>query len=62
MREHPLGGKDYLKSPFTLGGFKEENGKDGDQELDKTISPCFEYKIERSPDEESNIIIGENEI
>ena len=62
MREHPSGGKDYLKSPFTLGGFEGENGEDGDQELDKTITPWFEYKIERSPDEESNIIIGENKI
>ena len=62
MREHPSGGKEHLKSPFTLGGFGGENGDDGDQELDKDINPYFEYKIEKSPDEESNLIIGENEV
>ena len=61
-REHPSGGKDALKSPFTMGGFGGEDGDDGMQELDKTINPSFEYAIERTPDEESDLIIGENEV
>lgn len=60
-REHPSGGKDQLKSPFTTGGFGCEDDE-GMNELDKTINPSFEYKVEKSPDEESNLIIGENEI
>ena len=61
-REHPSGGKDQLKSPFTTGGFGAEDAEEGALELDKTINPCFEYKVEKSNDEESNMIIGENEV
>lgn len=61
-REHPSGGKDQLNSPFTLGGFGGDGDDDSMQELDKTINPSFEYSIEKSPDEESNLIIGENEV
>lgn len=38
-REHPSGGKDQIKSPFTMGGFGCEDGEDGAMELDKTINP-----------------------
>jgi fused-like protein len=60
-REHPSGGKDQLKSPFTLGGFGGDEN-DASNEFDRSVNPVFEYQIEKSPDHESNLIIGENEI
>ena len=61
-REHPSGGKEALKSPFTMGGFGGDETDEVMQELDKTVNPSFEYNIEKSPDEESTLIIGENEV
>jgi fused len=37
--EYPSGGKDQIKSPFTMGGFGCEDGEDGAMEFDKTINP-----------------------
>ena len=60
-REHPSGGNSDSDSPFTVNiGDSEADG--GAQELDKTINPSFEYEIERSPESESTMIIGENEV
>lgn len=61
-REHPSGGKTEVDSPFTTGGFGGEDGDSSAQELDKTINPSFEYDIEKSPDSEYDMIIGENEV
>jgi len=61
-REHPSGGKPDVDAPFTSGGFGGEDGDGTIQELDRTINPVFEYDIEKSPDDESSLIIGENEV
>ena len=60
-REHQSGGKSEIESPFTIKALGDNDDSDS-QKFDKTINPVFEYDIERSPDSESDMIIGENEI